>query len=89
MDPNLNQVMECLQKMRQQLEDLFHFSRESNTATDLHLEGAIHPVDDDADSMPKSLSPDDETDQRSRALESELPVLPPLQVPRFDFNNFE
>lgn len=81
MDPHLNQLIECLQKMRQQLEQLFQFSRESDTTTDLQLE-AIQPVDEFAQSS-QSISP--EADKGSNDLETELPALAPLEVPQFDF----
>lgn len=88
MDPHLSLVIECLNKMKQQLEDLFHFSRESDTATDsvdLQVEDAINPImEDDAS---KSLYPD--VDKRSSDLDVELPALAPLEVPLFDFNNFD
>ncbi|XP_057365611.1 nuclear receptor-binding factor 2-like [Daphnia carinata] len=82
MDPHLNQVIECLQKMRQQLEQLFQFSRESDTTTDLQLE-AIEPIDEFAQSS-QSISP--ETEKGSNDLETELPALAPLEVPHFDFS---
>ncbi len=81
MDPHLNQVIECLQKMRQQLEQLFKFSRESDTTTDLQLE-TIEPIDEFAQSS-QSISP--ETEKGSSDLETELPTLAPLEVPQFDF----
>lgn len=82
MDPHLNQVIECLQKMRQQLEQLFQFSRESDTTTDLQLE-AIEPIDEFAQSS-HSISP--ETEKETNDLETELPALAPLEVPQFDFS---
>nr|CAH0113156.1 unnamed protein product [Daphnia galeata] len=78
MDPHLNQAIECLQKMRQQLEQLFQFSRESETTTDLQLE----TIDEFAQSS-QSISP--ETEKGSSDLETELPTLAPLEVPQFDF----
>ena len=81
MDPHLNQVIECLQKMRQQLEQLFQFSRESDTTTDLQLD--IQPVDEFAQSS-QSISP--EADKGPNDLEAELPALAPLEVPQFDFS---
>ena len=74
--------------MKQQLEDLFQFSRESDTATDLQIEGAIQPImEDDVHSPKSSFSP--EIDKRSCDLDVELPALAPLQVPLFDFNKFD
>lgn len=87
MDPNLNQVIEYLHKLKQQLENLFQFSRESNTATDLQIQAAIQPVDD-AHSLSQSISPD-EGEKRSCDLDAELPALAPLEVPLFDFNKFD
>lgn len=81
MDPHLNQVIECLQKMKQQLEQLFQFSHESNTTRDLQLE-AIQPVDEFAQSS-HSISP--EAEKSSNDLETELPALAPLEVPQFDY----
>ena len=59
MDPNLSRAIECLQKMRQQLEQLFQFSRISETATDMQIEAAIQPVDVFGQSS-QSISPDDD-----------------------------
>ena len=64
--------------MRQQLEQLFQFSRESETTTDLQLE----TIDEFAQSS-QSISP--ETEKGSSDLETELPTLAPLEVPQFDF----
>lgn len=82
MDPHLNQVIECLQKMKQQLEELFQFSHESNTTKDLQLMESTHPVQEYAQSS-HSISP--EAEKSFNDLEMELPVLAPLEVPQFDF----
>lgn len=67
--------------MKQQLEQLFQFSHESNTTRDLQLE-TIQPVDEFAQSS-QSISP--EAEKSSNDLETELPALAPLEVPQFDY----
>jgi len=81
MDPNLSHVIECLQKMRQQLEQLFQFSHVSET--DLQIEAAIQPVDifGQSESITQSISPDED----KRPSEAELPTFAPLEKPNFDF----
>ena len=81
MDPHLGQVIECLQHLRQQLEQLFQFSHDSDTTTDLQLE-AIQPVNEYAQ-LSHSISP--EADKTANDSETELPALAPLEVPKFDF----
>lgn len=76
MDPNLNQVAECLRKMRQQLEQLFQLSRISDNS-DMQLE-AIKPADEGR------YSPSF-TSEGDNLAEADLPTLAPLEVPRFDF----
>ena len=75
--------MECLQKMRQQLEQLFQFSRVSDTATDMQIEAAIQPVDVFGQSS-QSISPDDD---KPPSEDLPLPVFLPLEIPKFDFDN--
>ena len=82
-DPNLNQVIELLQKLKDQLEGLFKISLDSNKAIDLPTDKSSNPVCVYAQS-PKSLSPI--TDKGLHEIESDLPALAPLEVPQFDFN---
>ena len=68
--------------MKLQLEQLFQFSHESNTARDDLQLDAIQPVDEFARSS-QSISP--ETDKSLNDLDADLPALAPLEVPQFDF----
>lgn len=76
MDPNLNQVGECLKKMRQQLEQLFQLSRISD---DMQIE-AMKPAAEGRYS-PSCTSEGDTLNEA----EVDLPTLAPLEVPQFDF----
>lgn len=78
MDPNLNQVAECLKRMRQQLEQLFQLSRISDNY-DIQLE-AMKPADEGRYSPSLTLDEDN-----SNETEVDLPTLAPLEVPQFDF----
>lgn len=70
--------------MRQQLEQLFQFSRVSDTATDMQIDAAIQPVDVFGQSS-QSISPDDKPPSEETDLP--LPVFLPLEIPKFDFDN--
>jgi len=82
MDPNLSQVVECLHQMRIQLEKLFNVTPEPDKEKDDHTD-STHPISDCACS-PRSLSPS--VDVGLNEMESDLPVLAPLEVPNFDFS---
>jgi len=82
LDPNLNQVVECLRKMRNQLENLFDITSESDKEEDIHTD-PTHP-NFDRPRSPRSLSPS--VDTGLNETESDLPVLAPLEVPKFDFS---
>lgn len=80
MDPNLNQAIECLLKLKQQLQQLFHPSVRSDPEITDSQTDAMQPVDDCAPS-----SPSPEAVIQLNEQEAELPALAPLAVPQFDF----
>lgn len=80
-DPNLIQVVECLHKLKIQLEKLFHIAPEPDMEN-IHTNPTR--LNSDCTCAPRSLSAS--VDAGLNEMESDLPVLAPLEVPNFDFS---
>ena len=87
-DPGLKQIMECHDKLRQLLEELFIVEEESVSSTDLNAHSSIIPalMQDSLSRPPTSVSPDSDRGCNEMTEDSELPALAPLEVPQFDFD---